>query len=175
MAAAGRYCRFVVRLGLGIAVIRARVTVLDYFALNVLWRSKDFSVVDGLNDLGGVPIPPGAFLANYAQVCIGLSFWGATAGAVAVDYMNMIGPDYVRRVDQPAMLIANNDFVEFDEIEGAFYSIEAGLKHPILFPSGQPLTVTPGKDHRFYALVMPATVTHTMKARLFYRARYLFA
>jgi hypothetical protein len=179
MAAAGRWYRLFMRSSYPATNTRIKPVIYDYYGLIKLWEGAETLLTNTaweLNDLGAIPIPPGAYATDYAQVR--LAFWMRTdsANTMSIDYVAMLAQDDAfRQVHQLGMSVAVNDKLEIDEIDGRYTHIEGSSKHPILVPTGRPLVVYPGVTQRLHILERVgtggSTIANTMSVRAYYRPR----
>lgn len=179
MAAAGRWYRLLMRSGYPSPNIRVKPTIYDYYGLIKLWEGAETLLANSawqLNDLGAVPVPPGAYATDYAQIRLALWLRADSSTTFQIDYVALLAQDDAfRQVHQLGMSVANNDSLEIDEIDARYTHIEGSSKHPILVPTGRPLVVYPGVTQRLHILERIGTgasgVTNTMSVRAYYRPR----
>jgi hypothetical protein len=180
MSAGGRWCRLLARLFSYNTTksIRIRPVIRDYYGLVTLWEGSPIWLPTvaamELVDLGSVPLPPGAYTTDYAQVRLGLKMQAAEATTVSLDYVQLVPRDGYRHISQVGMQIPNNDYVEFDEIEGRFTSIESGARHPIHVATGEGLYLQPNMLQQVRVLHdegQTSPIASTFSAQLWHRPR----
>lgn len=179
MAAAGRWYRLLMRSGYPSSNTRIKPMIYDYYGLIKLWEGSEVLLTNTawqLNDLGCIPIPPGAYATDYAQVR--LAFWmrADANNTMSIDYLALLAQDDgYRQIHQIGMPVAVNDYLEIDEINERYTHVEGSAKHPILVPLGSPLVVYPGTTQRLHILERVgtggSTVANTMSVRAYYRPR----
>jgi hypothetical protein len=157
----GRWQRLVARL-FQIAPTYSAVlwpVIYDASIAMVLWTGPEIRLsagipFDNLVDFGPIPVPPGPWDANYADVKLGL--WGRSTEptTVGIDYFYLMPMDAYRKVDQIALGVAADKWVEFDEIERRYYIETAATdgRTAVHVPSEAPLVVWPGVDQRVHLL-----------------------
>ncbi len=181
MSAGGRWCRLLARL-VGYdstKAVRVRPVIRDYYGLVTLWEGQPIwlPTVGGsyeLVDLGSFPLPPGAYSADYAQCRLGLKMQASAATTVSIDYVQIVPMDGYRHIAQVGMQIANNDYVEFDEIEGRFTSLESSLRHPIHVATGPGLFLQPNLLQQIRVLHdegFTSPIANTFSAQVWHRPR----
>jgi hypothetical protein len=183
MAGNGRWFRLLCRFATYATGDRVTPVIYDSGGSLQLWEGDEVvlnatpSRID-LVDLGSVPIPPGPYDANYAQVQLGLKMRTLTGSStVGVDYFQFHALDGYRHLYQLGYSTANNAGVEIDEIEGVTYVTAgvAGDRMPIIVPRGTPLMLQPNTLQRIYTLADLGTgtntITDTMSVRAWIRPR----
>lgn len=179
MAAGGRWLQLLMALA-GDAPTGTTVkwSIYDFAGLVLLWEGQEVALAAGtrLHDTGAVPIPPGSWGTNYGQVRLVL--WAKRPAGTAnldIDYIGLVGPDGYRYVYELGYSVLNNEYLEFDEIEGRAYVADATYTYPILVTYGSPLMIYPGRTQRVWVWEMlsngttPITLTHSV--RMWYRPR----
>lgn len=182
-ATAGRYLRLMARFVFYSTPpkIYVRAEIRDYYGLVTLARSPYETVLgpeDGnIVDLGLLPLPPGGYSNNWAQNTLALFFRAESAVTVRLDYLQITPADELcyRHIEQRGMVVAANDWVVDDGIEGLHYLIEGGANHPIYTEHTPPLHVFPGVAQRLYFLHDGPDTTANWKlgVKAFYRPRRL--
>lgn len=182
MSAGGRWCRLLARMASYdvTKAVRVRPVIRDFYGLVTLWEGAPvwlptFGGYYEMVDLGSFPLPPGAYSADYAQCRLILKMQASASTTLSLDYVQILPMDGYRRITQVGMQIANNDFVEFDEIEGRYTSVEGGLRHPIHVASGAPgLYLQPGMLQQIRVLHdegFTSPIANTFSAQVWYRPR----
>ncbi len=174
MAAAGRWFNLIGRCTNAPTGAMARVSVWDYTGLIRLWRGGDIAVSNtGLVNFGAIPIPPGAYGTDYAVCSLVMEGWTSTgSGAFSWDYFGLLGTDSYRDYAGLGLDIANNDYIEFDEINRRYHAIISAAKYPIFAPFGTPLVIFPGVANRLtimHCYSSHSVITDTLVAQLYYR------
>lgn len=173
MAANGRWFRAIARMPTVTTAMLVRLSIYDYYFTERLWKGGE-TLIDNsgasFKDLGSIPIPPSAYSTDYAQCTLVMEAWTATGtGTLSVDFIGLLGTDAFRYLHGSSLLIvANNDYIEVDDIEFKYHSIESSAKHPIFSPLGTPLMVFPGVTQRIHVLSNNST-SGLFKAQLWYR------
>jgi hypothetical protein len=129
-----------------------------------------------IQDLGGLPIPPGGFNTNYAAQKLVLTFRAETVQAVNLDFMQLtpVAPTgCLCSISQLGNQVLNNEEIVIDTIEHSVYHTESGANHPIFQAKVEPLWLWPGKTQRLYILADGSGVTldDTLAVQVFYRER----
>lgn len=178
----GRHMRILGRIYLA-AANPAYVTLQlrDYYGLVVLFQGQEVALHDYpttlLQDLGTIPMPVGGDNTDWSQLRLVLKTRAPVSTSVAVDFLQLWPGDPLcwRDIAQRGMLVANNDWVVDDGIEGSTYLIESSANHPIYAPMGDPLHVFPSVAQRIYVLTDGASysIGWTMKIKAYYRPRRL--
>ncbi len=181
MSAGGRWCRLFARLFSYdyTKAVRVRPVIRDYYGLVTLWEGSQIwlPALAGameLADLGSLPLPPGAYTTDYAQCRLGLKMQASAATTVSIDNVQLAPMDGYRHISQVGMQIANNDYVEFDEIEGRFTSIESSLRHPIHVAAGPGLYLQPNLLQQVRVLHdegFTSPIANTFSAQIWHRPR----
>jgi hypothetical protein len=182
-ATAGRYMRILARFRnyTGAAPIYARAEVRDYYGLVTLARTP-YEVRLGVEeshvqDLGLLPLPPGGFSSGWAQNTLALFLRSDSSATVDLDYIQLTPADELcyRHIEQRGMVVAANDWIVDDGIEGLQYLIEGGANHPIYTQHTLPLHVFPGVAQRLYFLHdgPDTSANWTLSVKAFYRPRRL--
>lgn len=181
MSAGGRWCRLFARLFSYdyTKAVRVRPVIRDYYGLVTLWEGAQVwlpSLAGAMElvDLGSLPLPPGAYTTDYAQCRLGLKIQASAATTVSIDHVQLVPMDGYRHVSQVGMQIANNDYVEFDEIEGRWTSIESSLRHPIHVAAGPGLFLQPGLLQQVRVLHdegFTSPIANTFSAQVWHRPR----
>lgn len=155
--------------------------IYDGSGVQALWTGEqvrpDTSVSTlELLDFGPVPIPPGAYDDDPAPVRLAVFGESASAETMAFDYFYLFPMDAFRRIEQPALGLATNDFVEIDEIERRYYLESATGRIQLQTVSGSPLVVAPEREQRIHLLYRTASamaITDAVTVQVWYRPRRL--
>jgi hypothetical protein len=180
MAAGGRWFRLVLRTAIappagGVVV---RPSLWDTSGTSKLWSGQETTLKAGdeLHDLGAVPLPPGGLDAAAGRVA--LKFWcGMLSGTgnLDIDYVAVVPMDGYRHLHQVGGAVSVGDSVELDESEDRVYTLEGGLKYPLIEKWGDGLFLQPNVTQRLVLVELSGTgsapITHTFTATLWYRPR----
>lgn len=181
MVAGGRWFRLLMRTDYPAYDTYVRPAIYDYNGAVMLWSGNKVRLPAApsaqLHDLGAIPVPPGAYDSSYAQVRLALHLQAPTSYSMNVDYVELLGTDALRIYRCVGLSVANNDYLEMDDIEGKAYAVSAGAKTPGVSTFGAPLMVFPGVTQRILVgwrqTSGASTVTHTASVRFWYRPRWL--
>lgn len=155
--------------------------ILEEDGLLPLWtgeqvRQRPSIATLELLDFGPVPIPPGAFDDTPSPVRLAVFGEAAASETMAFDYFYLFPMDSFRRVDQTAMSVRTNEFVEIDEIERRYSLGAASGRVQLQTVAGTTLVVVPGRAQRIHLLYnsnfsMP--IQRFATVRVWYRPRRL--
>jgi len=181
MAAGGRWFRLLMRTDSPTYETYIKPVIYNSTGSTILWEG-DFVTLRAapalqLHDLGSIPVPPGDHDESYAPVRLYLHTMAANTYTMNIDFVQLVGTDTFREYRNAGISVANNDYMEFDEIERKFLSVSGGLKTTGWPQFGQPLVVWPNKLQRILFSQRVATgdsfITHTFSVRMWYRPRKL--
>lgn len=148
MTSGGRWVRLLARLASydNTKAVRIRPAIRDYYGLVTLWTGKPVWLPSvaafELVDLGSIPVPPGAWASNYAQVSLGLQMQASGATTVSLDYVFLLPMDGYRQVTQVGYQVPNTGAVEVDENDASAY-YWGGERWPLHVLSGPGLYLWP--------------------------------
>jgi len=160
----------------GGAALRAGVwsSIGGLYAPLVLGREISNSANNELVDLGAFPIPPGGYNINTTAAALIITARASGAGALTMDFTQLMATDAFRRIEQIGYNTSNNEGVEDDGISGGAYYWDGTNKFPIVKPYYDPVVVYPGKTQRLYILFDEGTdfvAGRKMKVQAWYRPR----
>lgn len=173
MAAAGRWFRVLANMASVTTPMIVQLAIYEYYGIGKLWQGGETLIAASgsayVHDLGAVPIPPGAYSTDYAPVVLEMKVACATGtGTISLDWLALIGTDCFRTLQSvTTLLIPYNDYVEIDDIEYKFCSIESGARHPIFTPGGNSIVLFPGVTQRLHILTHRGS--GAARAQLWYR------
>lgn len=181
-ATAGRYLRILARFPNFVSgsPIYVRPEIRDYYGLVTLARTPYETKLEftGLiHDLGLLPLPPGGYSNNWAKNVLALNFRSDSSASIDLDFLQITPADELcfRHIEQRGMVVAANDWIVDDGIEGLQYLIEGGANHGIYTEHTPPLHVFPGVAQRLYFLHDGSGTSANWKlsVKAFYRPRRL--
>ena len=160
----------------GSPALRAGVysSIGGVYAPLVLGREINNSNNNELVDLGAFPIPPGGYNQSTTAAALVIAARAAGAGALTMDFTQLMATDAYRRLEQIGYNTSNNEGVEDDGISGGTYYWDGSNKYPIVKGYYEPILVYPGKAQRLYILFDEGTdfvAGRKMQVRAFYRPR----
>lgn len=181
MTSGGRWCRLLARLA-GYDYtrrVRVRAVIRDYYGLVTLWEGSqvwlpDFWGTIELNDLGSVPIPPGAYSSEYAQCRLFLSMQADSNTTVAIDYVQLVPMDGYRHVTQVGYQTPDGAATEVNEGDESVYFWSGTQRWPLHVMTGPGLKLWPNVTQRVYVLHdegADSPVANTLSVQLWHRPR----
>lgn len=181
MEAGGRRFRLLARFTNYNAVYKPKVQPAVYDGAGVyrLWLGEETLLASAgaspIVDLGSVPLPPGAVDTGYAAVRLALLLRADTAITVGVDYLQFVGQDGFREMQNAGPALASNEYVQIDDIDGRHGLTSSGDLTPALAARGKSLLLYPNQTQRINVLhtnsLEASPTTETWSARLYYRPR----
>lgn len=113
-------------------------------------------------DLGGIPIPPGGYWQNMANLYLALKGRSASGtDSVAVDWVQVFpgGPGRYRMIRAAvlSMGFTSGDELVDDGANGGVYVLTGGLQVPAYQPFFEPIHLWPGKINRLMMLISAGT------------------
>lgn len=181
-ATAGRYLRILARFPnfVSASPIYVQPELRDYYGLVTLARTPyetKLRYPNYIHDLGLLPLPPGGYSNNWAKNVLALNFRSDSSASIDLDFLQITPADELcfRHIEQRGMVVAANDWIMDDGIEGLQYLIEGGANHGIYTEHTPPLHVFPGVAQRLYFLHDGSGTSANWKlsVKVFYRPRRL--
>ena len=175
MKSGGRWCRLLARMpGYDIGKrIRVRPAIWDFAGIQTLWEGSQVwlsSNTSEMNDLGSVPIPPGAWSSEYAPVLVGIKAQADSNATVLLDYVQVVPMDGYRHVVQVGYNVPNGAAVEVNEGDASAYYWSGTQRWPLHVMTGPGLKLWPNITQRVYVL-LDKPIANTFSVQAWYRPR----
>lgn len=186
-AFAGRLCKVLARFRELPGRREVRLQLWDWSGLSHLGAPSPVMVTDygdegQLHDLGTVQLPPGEYAPNWRGVQLEIQLSALGAETFDLDFLQLTPaePSTYRRVQQRGFLVAANEVVVDDGIEGRIYSVETDgeVYGGLWIALTEPLHVFPAVAQRLTFLhdtssIVQVPITNHFGVQAFYRPRRL--
>lgn len=181
MTSGGRWCRLLARLAGydSTKAVRVRPVIRDYYGLVTLWEGSPIWLPTAggshqMVDLGSVPIPPGAYSSEYAQVTLGLKMQASAATTVSIDYVQIVPMDGYRRIEQVGYTLPVGGAVEVNEVDESVYYWSGSERWPLHVATGPGLKLWPNTLQQIRVLhgeIFTSPIANTFSVRCWHRPR----